>query len=157
MPLMVQVQPERDVGLGWNAGGRRILPGLLLGRNAEPCAARLPLPDLIGRHWERLAHLSHLNLGRYQMRFAERNAMPAFDHRTMRTVLIAAARVLAAQGAQVVGAARDLGKARAATAHVGADAAAEGGLRLVELDLESLVSGWLAPTRYWWPTSGSTR
>ncbi len=83
--------------------------------------------------------------------------MPAFDHRTMRTVLIAAARVLAAQGAQVVGAARDLGKARAATAHVGADAAAEGGLRLVELDLESLVSGWLAPTRYWWPTSGSTR
>ena len=50
------------------------------------------------------------------------------------------ARVLAAHGARVVGTARDLGKARAATAHVGANAAAEGGLRLVELDLASLAN-----------------
>ena len=50
------------------------------------------------------------------------------------------ARVLAAHGAQVVGTARDLGKARAATAHVGANTAAECGLRLIELDLASLTS-----------------
>jgi len=50
------------------------------------------------------------------------------------------ARVLAAHGAWVVGAARDLGKARAATAQVGADASSRGGLELVELDLASLAS-----------------
>ena len=50
------------------------------------------------------------------------------------------ARALAAHGAQVVGAARDLGKAKAATAEVRADAANGGGLKLVELDLASLAS-----------------
>lgn len=50
------------------------------------------------------------------------------------------ARVLAAHGAQVVGAARDLGKARGATALVGAGAAPGGRFRLVELDLASLAS-----------------
>ena len=43
------------------------------------------------------------------------------------------ARALAAHGAQVVGTARDLGKARTATAHIP-------GLELVELDLASLAS-----------------
>jgi NAD(P)-dependent dehydrogenase (short-subunit alcohol dehydrogenase family) len=50
------------------------------------------------------------------------------------------ARVLAAHGAQVVGAARDLGKAEAATAPVRADAANGGSLELIELDLASLAS-----------------
>jgi NAD(P)-dependent dehydrogenase (short-subunit alcohol dehydrogenase family) len=50
------------------------------------------------------------------------------------------ARVLAAHGAQVVGAARDLEKARRATAPVLAEAARGGGLELVELDLASLAS-----------------
>ncbi len=50
------------------------------------------------------------------------------------------ARALAAHGAQVVGAARDLSKAKAATAQVRADAANGGGLELVELDLASLAS-----------------
>ncbi len=50
------------------------------------------------------------------------------------------ARILAAHGAQVVGTARDLGKAQAATVHVCADAAGKGGLRLVELDLACLAS-----------------
>jgi len=50
------------------------------------------------------------------------------------------ARALAAHGAQVVGAARDLGKAKAATAEVRADAANGGGFKLVELDLASLAS-----------------
>ena len=50
------------------------------------------------------------------------------------------ARTLAAHGATVVGAARDLVKARAATAKVRADAANGGGLELVELDLASLAS-----------------
>jgi len=50
------------------------------------------------------------------------------------------ARALAAHGAQVVGAARDLIKAKAATARVSADAANGGGLKLVELDLASLAS-----------------
>ena len=51
------------------------------------------------------------------------------------------ARVLAAHGAQVVGAARDLEKARRATQPVMAAAAAGGGgLELVELDLASLSS-----------------
>jgi len=50
------------------------------------------------------------------------------------------ARALAARGAQVVGAARDLAKAQAATAAVRADAANGGGLELVELDLASLAS-----------------
>ena len=50
------------------------------------------------------------------------------------------ARTLAAHGAQVVGAARDLNKAGAATEKVRADAAKGGGLELVELDLASLAS-----------------
>ncbi len=50
------------------------------------------------------------------------------------------ARVLASHGAQVVGAARDLGRARAATAEIGAAAAPTGGLQLIELDLASLAS-----------------
>lgn len=50
-------------------------------------------------------------------------------------------RSLAAHGAQVVGAARDLKKAEAATAQVGKHALANGGsLELVELDLASLKS-----------------
>ena len=50
------------------------------------------------------------------------------------------ARALAAHGARVVGAARDLAKARRATAEVRAQAAAHGALELVELDLASLQS-----------------
>src|SRR5271154_1290486 len=51
------------------------------------------------------------------------------------------ARSLAAQSAQVVGAARDLNKAKAATAQVQKDAAANGGsFELVELDLANLKS-----------------
>jgi NAD(P)-dependent dehydrogenase (short-subunit alcohol dehydrogenase family) len=51
------------------------------------------------------------------------------------------ARSLAAHGAQVVGAARDLNKARAATEQVRKDAAAQGGsFELVELDLANLKS-----------------
>jgi NAD(P)-dependent dehydrogenase (short-subunit alcohol dehydrogenase family) len=50
------------------------------------------------------------------------------------------ARALAAHGATVVGAARDLAKARIATEVVRADAANGGGLELVELDLASLAS-----------------
>ncbi len=50
------------------------------------------------------------------------------------------ARVLAAHGAQVVGAARDLEKARGATEQVRAQAAHGGGLELVQLDLASLAS-----------------
>lgn len=50
------------------------------------------------------------------------------------------ARALAAHGAQVVGAARDLDKARRATAPVREQAAGGGGLDLVELDLASLAS-----------------
>src|ERR1700761_8581139 len=50
------------------------------------------------------------------------------------------ARVLAAHGAQVVGAARDLDKARGATEQVRAQAAHGGGLELVQLDLASLAS-----------------
>jgi NAD(P)-dependent dehydrogenase (short-subunit alcohol dehydrogenase family) len=51
------------------------------------------------------------------------------------------ARSLAAHGAQVVGAARDLAKADAATRQVQQDAAASGGaFELVELDLASLTS-----------------
>ena len=49
-------------------------------------------------------------------------------------------RTLAAHGAQVVGAARSLDKAREATAEVRAQAANGGGLELVELDLASLAS-----------------
>jgi NAD(P)-dependent dehydrogenase (short-subunit alcohol dehydrogenase family) len=48
------------------------------------------------------------------------------------------ARALAVHGAQVVGAARDLAKAKRATAEVRAQAANGGGLELVELDLASL-------------------
>ena len=50
------------------------------------------------------------------------------------------ARALAAHGARVVGAARDLDKAKAATAQVRADAANGGSLELVALDLASLAS-----------------
>jgi NAD(P)-dependent dehydrogenase (short-subunit alcohol dehydrogenase family) len=50
------------------------------------------------------------------------------------------ARALAAHGAEVVGAARDLAKAKAATAGRRAAAANGGGLELVELDLASLDS-----------------
>jgi NAD(P)-dependent dehydrogenase (short-subunit alcohol dehydrogenase family) len=50
------------------------------------------------------------------------------------------ARSLAAHGATVIGAARDLGKARDATAHVRADAANGGSLDLIQLDLASLKS-----------------
>src|SRR5277367_2743034 len=50
------------------------------------------------------------------------------------------ARTLAAHGAQIVGAARDLKKARAATEQVRAQAVHGGGLELVELDLASLAS-----------------
>ncbi len=50
------------------------------------------------------------------------------------------ARVLAAHGAQVVGAARDLAKAHAATEVVRAEAANGGGLELVQLDLASQAS-----------------
>jgi NAD(P)-dependent dehydrogenase (short-subunit alcohol dehydrogenase family) len=50
------------------------------------------------------------------------------------------ARVLAAHGALVVGAARDLAKAEAATGQVRADAANGGGLELAQLDLASLAS-----------------
>jgi NAD(P)-dependent dehydrogenase (short-subunit alcohol dehydrogenase family) len=51
------------------------------------------------------------------------------------------ARSLAAHGAHVVGAARDLTKAKGATEHVRKDAAANGGgFELVELDLASLKS-----------------
>jgi NAD(P)-dependent dehydrogenase (short-subunit alcohol dehydrogenase family) len=50
------------------------------------------------------------------------------------------ARALAAHGAQVVGAARDLTKAKMATEPVRAGAANGGGLELVELDLASLKS-----------------
>ncbi len=49
------------------------------------------------------------------------------------------ARSLAAHGAQVVGAARDLAKAKGATGQVRKDAAAGGGsFELIELDLASL-------------------
>src|SRR5579862_5665171 len=51
------------------------------------------------------------------------------------------ARSLAAHGAHVVGAARDLNKATTATAQVEKDAAANGGsFELIELDLASLKS-----------------
>jgi NAD(P)-dependent dehydrogenase (short-subunit alcohol dehydrogenase family) len=50
------------------------------------------------------------------------------------------ARALAAHGAEVVGAARDLSKAQAATEQVRAQAAMGGSLRLVQLDLASLDS-----------------
>src|ERR1700730_9350142 len=51
------------------------------------------------------------------------------------------ARALVAHGAQVVGAARDLDKAQAATAEVRKDAAARGGsFELIALDLANLKS-----------------
>ena len=50
------------------------------------------------------------------------------------------ARALSAHGAHVVGAARDLAKAKRATDAIGAAAANGGGLELVELDLASLAS-----------------
>jgi NAD(P)-dependent dehydrogenase (short-subunit alcohol dehydrogenase family) len=56
------------------------------------------------------------------------------------------ARAVAAHGAQVVGAARDLAKAKRATAEVRAQAGNGGGLELVELDLASL-GGACGPAR----------
>ena len=53
---------------------------------------------------------------------------------------IETARTLAAHGAQVVGAARDLAKAQTATAQVHAEAAHGGSLELIALDLASLAS-----------------
>jgi NAD(P)-dependent dehydrogenase (short-subunit alcohol dehydrogenase family) len=54
---------------------------------------------------------------------------------------IETARSLAAHGAHVIGAARDLKKAEAATAHIAKDAAANGGsFELLELDLSNLKS-----------------
>jgi NAD(P)-dependent dehydrogenase (short-subunit alcohol dehydrogenase family) len=53
---------------------------------------------------------------------------------------IETARALAAHGAQVIGAARDLSKAQAATEQVRAQASQGGSLRLVQLDLASLES-----------------
>ena len=50
------------------------------------------------------------------------------------------ARVLARHGAEVVGAARDLGKAQAALGQAGLDMSAGGKVRLAELDLASLAS-----------------
>src|ERR1700756_110861 len=50
------------------------------------------------------------------------------------------ARALAAHGARVVGAARDLDKAQGATEGGRAEAANSGGLELVELDLANLAS-----------------
>ncbi len=50
------------------------------------------------------------------------------------------ARALVAHGSSVVGTARDLAKAQAATEHVRAQATSGGSLELVELDLASLVS-----------------
>src|ERR1700735_3610018 len=51
------------------------------------------------------------------------------------------ARVLVAHGARVVGAARDLDKARSATHGIPAGSGDGPGLELVELDLASLASG----------------
>jgi NAD(P)-dependent dehydrogenase (short-subunit alcohol dehydrogenase family) len=60
------------------------------------------------------------------------------------------ARSLAAHGAHVVGAARDLAKAEAATAQVRRDAAAGGGsFELITLDLASLKASAPAPTDCW--------
>ena len=57
------------------------------------------------------------------------------------------ARSLAAHGANVVGTARDLAKAEAATAQIRKDAAANGGsFELVELDR---VVGFTRPTFHW--------
>ena len=53
---------------------------------------------------------------------------------------VGTARALAAHGAQVVGAVRDLAKAERASAPVRAEAAKGGGLELTELDLASLES-----------------
>jgi NAD(P)-dependent dehydrogenase (short-subunit alcohol dehydrogenase family) len=53
---------------------------------------------------------------------------------------IETARALAAHGAQVIGAARDLSKAQTATEQVRAQAASGGSLELVQLDLASLAS-----------------
>ena len=57
------------------------------------------------------------------------------------------ARALAAHGAEVIGAARDLSKAQAATEQVRAQAASGGSLQLVQLDLASLDSVKKLPRR----------
>jgi NAD(P)-dependent dehydrogenase (short-subunit alcohol dehydrogenase family) len=68
------------------------------------------------------------------------------------------ARSLAAHGAQVVGAARELTKAQAATAKVRKDAAANGGsFELVTLDLASLKGACVpAPINCWQKVTPST-
>ncbi|MDM0033449.1 SDR family NAD(P)-dependent oxidoreductase [Variovorax sp. J22P271] len=76
------------------------------------------------------------------------DALSGVDLRGMRILVtgvssgigMEAARSLAAHGAQVVGTARDIDGAAAATAAVLADAAEGGGLELVALDLASLAS-----------------
>src|SRR5438876_7645826 len=66
------------------------------------------------------------------------------------------ARSLVAHGAQVVGAARDLNKAKAATEQVRKNAAANGGsFELVELDLAN-VKSVRAPTHCWQKVIRST-
>jgi NAD(P)-dependent dehydrogenase (short-subunit alcohol dehydrogenase family) len=60
------------------------------------------------------------------------------------------ARSLAAHGAQVVGTARDLSKAKAATEQGRKDAAASGGsFELAELDLANLKSVRACADRFW--------
>ena len=67
------------------------------------------------------------------------------------------ARSLAAHGAHVIGAARDLTKAEAATARAKKDAAANGGgFELVELDLADLKKCAPAPTDCWRRDNQST-
>ena len=63
------------------------------------------------------------------------------------------ARALAAHGARVVGAARDLAKAERATPQVRADAAKGGWLELVELALASLASVGACADSCWKPES----
>jgi len=66
-------------------------------------------------------------------------------------------RSLVSHGAHVVGAARDLSKAKAATAQVQKDAAANGGnFDLVTLDLAELRVFALAPTDFWQKVNHST-
>jgi NAD(P)-dependent dehydrogenase (short-subunit alcohol dehydrogenase family) len=61
-------------------------------------------------------------------------------HRGSAGLGVESARALAAHGAQVIGAARDLSKAQGATEQVRAQATRGGSLRLVQLDLASLDS-----------------
>jgi NAD(P)-dependent dehydrogenase (short-subunit alcohol dehydrogenase family) len=76
------------------------------------------------------------------------DVLAGFDLRRKRVLVtgvsaglgVETARALAAHGAKVVGAARDLAKAKRATAEVRAQTGNGGGLELVELDLASLES-----------------